>query len=268
MLASKLGDVTLQMFRADLMEGSLMGALQHRPEGFDAIGVRHAVNVLGDRVLDAFMRVGDALVSRCVVGVNHGVRLGILGHKVLQGILVGVLDYAGVDLVRRPVFRANHRRHVHRATPGGFSPLGVRLVFALSAEITFVKLDRTIERAFAFPAPGFPNALHHEPRRRLRNADVTLQFHGRNRLERGQAQVNGNRPFPHRDFRRLHGGSRLHREVGPAIGAPIGHILVRGFAGTDRAAFGAMAAVRPNHRLEPFGRGFLSREHVHQLDDG
>ena len=85
MLAREFGDVALQMLRTDLVERSLVSAFQHRPERLDAVGVRHAVDVLGNRVLDALMRVRDAFVGRRVVGVDHSARLGILGDEAVQG---------------------------------------------------------------------------------------------------------------------------------------------------------------------------------------
>ena len=139
----------MQMLRADLVERSLVSAFQHRPERLDAVGVRHAVDVLGNRVLDALMRVRDAFVGRRVVGVDHSARLGILGDEAVQGILVRALDHAGVDLVGGPILRADHRRHVHRAASGGFGPLGVRLVLALAAKVGLVELYWAVERAFA-----------------------------------------------------------------------------------------------------------------------
>ena len=269
MFAREFGDVALQMLRADLVERSLVSAFQHRPERLDAVGARHAVDVLGNRVLDALMRVRDAFVGRRVVGVDHSARLGILGDEAVQGILVRALDHAGVDLVGGPILRADHRRHVHRAASGGFGPLGVRLVLALAAKVGLVELYWAVERAFAVTvSPSLTYAVQHEPRRRLGDTDIAFQLHGRDRFKVGQAEVNRNRPLAHRDFRPLHGGARLDAEIGPAIRAPIRHLGMAGFTGAERSAFGAVATVRPDHRFKPRGRRFLGREHVHQLNDG
>ena len=54
-----------------------------RPKALDPVGVRHAIDVFADGVLDALMRVGDAFGGCGVIGVDHRVRLGILGHEVL-----------------------------------------------------------------------------------------------------------------------------------------------------------------------------------------
>ena len=245
-----------------------MSAFQHRPERLDAVGVRHAVDVLADRVLHRLVRVGNALVSRCVVGVNRGIRRSIVGDEVLQHALVRTLDHAGVDLVGCPILRADDRHHVHRAAARRRLAFGVRHVLALPADIGFVKLNRPVERPRAIAAPGFPDTVENEPRRRLRYTDVAFQLHRRNRLEGGQAQVDRDPPLPKRDFRPLHGGARLDAEVGPAIRAPIGHLGMAGFTGAERSAFGAVATVRPDHRFKPLRGGFLARKQVHQLDDG
>ena len=52
-----------------------------------------------------------------------------------------------------------------------------------------------------------------------------------------------------------------------AARALMGHLLVRGFSGAERTAFRAIATVLLDDRLEPLRRGFLGREHVHQLKD-
>ena len=93
----------MQMLRADLVEGSFVRSLEHRPKGLDAVSVRHAVDVLADRVLHALMRVRNPFVGCRVIGVDHGVRPGVLGYEILQRALVRALDHAGVDLVGRPV---------------------------------------------------------------------------------------------------------------------------------------------------------------------
>ncbi len=250
------------------MESSLMSALQHRPERLDAVGMGHAVHVLADRVLDAFMRVRNALVGYGVIGIDNRVRLGIFGHEALQRFSVGVLDHLGVNLVRGAVLRADYRHHVHRAAARRRLALGVRHVLALPANIGFVKFDRPVERALAIVRPGFPDAMQHEPCRRLGNAKIAFQLHGRNRLEVCQAKVNSYSPLAQRYFRPLHGRTGLDAEVGAAIRTPIRHLDMRGFAGSNRSAFRAMATIRPDDGFKPRGRRFLGREHVHQLDDG
>ena len=87
MLARKFGDVALQVFRADFMKRAFVRSLEHGPKGLDAVCVRHAVDVLADAVLHALMRVRYPFVGRRVIGVDHGVRPGVLGYEILQRAL-------------------------------------------------------------------------------------------------------------------------------------------------------------------------------------
>ena len=47
-------------------------ALEHRPEGLNAVRVSHVADVLTDGVLDRFVRVGDALVGDRFIRVDRG----------------------------------------------------------------------------------------------------------------------------------------------------------------------------------------------------
>ena len=69
-LASKLVDVPLQMLWGNLVEGSLVRPLQHGPEALNPVGMRHAVDVFGNAVLDRFVRVGDAFICRRIIGID------------------------------------------------------------------------------------------------------------------------------------------------------------------------------------------------------
>ena len=50
MASGELLHVAVQMLRAELVEGALVGAFQHRPQGFDAVGVHVTFDVLLQRV--------------------------------------------------------------------------------------------------------------------------------------------------------------------------------------------------------------------------
>ena len=69
--ARELGDVALQMLRADLVERALVRPFQHRPVRLNAVRVRHAADVLTDRVLDGLVVEGDAVVGGRIVGVDR-----------------------------------------------------------------------------------------------------------------------------------------------------------------------------------------------------
>ena len=249
-----------------------MRPFQHRPKGLDAVGVRLTPDIFGDRVIDGLMlEFRHPSVGRRVICVDRRARLGVLADKALQHLAVRPTHDLGPDLVAVAILDADHRRLPDRATALVHRlALCLRHVPALAAEIGLVHFHRTVELVVVIFRPGFPDTVKHEPRGRLRHADVALQFHGRNRLEVRQAQVDRNRPLPQRDIRPRYRRARADGEVGPAIGAPVGHRLgVRNLAGARRSALAAVPfAVRPDRRLEPLGRGLLGREHVHQLNDG
>ena len=221
-------------------------------------------------MLDALVLVLDALIGRRVIGVDYGVRLGILSYETLQCALVRALDYLGVNPVGRQVFRADDRHHVHRATARRCLALGVRHVLALPANIGFVEFYRAVKGAFAVAGPCFPNTMQHGPRGGLRHTDIPVELHAGNALEARQAKVYCDDPFAKRDVRARDRRSGANTEIRPAIGAPIGHGLrVRNLAGPGASALPAMAfAVRPYDRLKPIRGGSLGREHVHELDQG
>ena len=93
--------------------------------------------------------------------------------------------------------------------------------------------------------------VRHEPRRRLRNADVAMQLHGRNRLQACEERMDGDGPLAERDLRPMHGGPRPDAEAGSAIRAPTGHPGVTGFPPLQGTAFCAVPALRPDPALEP-----------------
>ena len=159
MLAFELVDVALQMLRRNLVKGSLVRPLEHGPERLDSIHVRHAVNVLADRVLERLVRVRDAFVGHRIVRVDRRVRVRHFVHEALQRGLVGRADNPCLNLVGGAALRADHGRHVHRTPPLEFLAFGVRFVPALAAEMRCVKFHRTSERTAVLVAgPCFPDS--------------------------------------------------------------------------------------------------------------
>ena len=259
----------MKVLRTDLVKRPVEGSLYHGPQGLDPVGVGHAVDVLGNRVLDGFVGIGNALIGGCIVCVYHGVRVGHVVHEALQRGPVGGFNDLRCDLVGGTALGPYNRRHVDGTATLKPLALRIRLVLALSTHVCFVKLNRVVERAVAvITAPCFSNARHHEPCGRLGNADVPAQLHRGHGLEVRHAQVDGDGPLAKRDLRPLHRGLGLDREVTPAVAAPVRHVSVTRLARVLRPALRAMATVRPNDGLKPFRRGFFGREHVYHLNDG
>lgn len=275
-LAGEFGDVALRVLRADLVEHAVVGAFQHESEALHAVCVGLSADVLDDRVVDAL--VGEIsrqpLVGRRLVIVDDRAGLGVLADKALQHLAVHAPDDSGPGFAAIPVVDADHHRLVDQAAPelglADRAALRVRLVLALAAHIGLVDLNRACEILVIIVRPGLPDAVQHGRRRRLLHADVAGQLHARHSLEPNQAQIYRNGPLPQRDIRPRYWRAGADGEVGQAIRAPVGHRLrVRNLARAGRSALLAVPlAVWPDHRLEPLRRGFLGREHLHQLDDG
>ena len=271
-LAGKLPNVPIKMLRADLVERAGVRPLQHRPERLNPVRVSLPADVFGDGVTDRFMLPLDAPVGRSVIGVDRGIFLGVFLDEILQRLGIGLGNDLGADLVRVPVLHADDRRLTDRAPARArqFLPLGVAHVLPLAAHVGLVDLHRAVKGLFvAIFAPRLADAMQHEPRRALRDANIPMQLHAGDGLEGRDAQVDRDGPLAQRDVRPRHRRAGADGEVGAAALAPVGHRLgVRDFLRLGAAALRAVATIFPNDRLEPLCGGFLGREHVHQLHDG
>ena len=270
MLAREFGDVALQMLRTDLVEGAFVRPLEHAPERLYAVGMGHAIHVLADRVIDRLMlELGHPVVCSGFIRVEDRTRLDVLPDEALEGLAVRGADHLGPDFVALPVLHANNRRLSNRSPAHEFLALGLAHVPALPADIGFVNLNRPVKLVVAILGPCLPDTVQHEPSRFLRNPEVPVQLHGRNRLQVGQAKVDRNRPLAHRHIRARDRRPGADGEVGPAVLAPVGHRLrVRNFACPRATTLRTVAPVRPNRALEPRRGRFLARKQVHQLNDG
>ena len=83
MPSGKLVDVAVQVLPADFVERALVSALEHGPEGFDAVRVHVAPDVLGGTMLDRLMPECMSKVPVCpvIVCVNCFAGLHGLEHE-------------------------------------------------------------------------------------------------------------------------------------------------------------------------------------------
>ena len=244
------------------MKRAFVRPLEHRPEGLDPVRVRLSFYVLGNGMADRLV-VRQARVSAVVVGIHLRARLGPISDEVLERIAVRARNYGGAHAVGRAVLRAHDGSFADRpATSVQFLASVFVLLFA--AEIGFVDFDRATERFPVGPAPRFTNAVQHEPSRRLGDPDIPMQLHARNALKASEAKVDRNGPLAQRDIRPGYRRSRAHREVTPAVGAPVRHRLrVRDFAGSEASALTAAPLAVPDDVFEPKSGRLFGREHVH-----
>ena len=124
------------------------------------------------------------------------------------------------------------------------------------------------ERGIVFVVERFTDALEHEPRRLLSDADVSVELHAGNALQGCEVQVYRPRPLAERDFGCFEQCAGANAEILAAVGAPVGHLhmgrLDRAFA----VASWASPTVWPHLRFEPNPRAFIVREHVPELWHG
>ena len=65
-----------------------MSPLEHGPEALDSIGVRHAIHVLADGVIDRLMlELGHSVVGSGFIRVEDRTRLDVLPDEALEGLL-------------------------------------------------------------------------------------------------------------------------------------------------------------------------------------
>ena len=222
-------------------------------------------------MLDRLMVPWEPLVGARLVRVDLRLGVRVLDHEALEGGLGGIGHHLGGDMVGVAVLDANHGRLPHRA-PAGVGQLGtsrVAHVLALAAHVRLIGLDRPLERnpVARLRHPRFADAMEHEPSGLLADLEVSVQFHGRDGLEAGEAQVDGYGPLAKRNVRARERGARLDREVTSAVRTPVRHRLVAGLAGARTAALPAASTVRPDHGLDPFPCRVFAREHVHDFDE-
>ena len=95
-----------------------------------------------------------------------------------------------------------------------------------------------------------------------------MQFHTGHGFEARQAEINRNRPFPHRDIGPRHQRSCPHTEIRAAICAPVRHRFgIRNFFGVCAAAMSAAAlTIWPDAIFKPLNRRFIRRKHIHHFN--
>ena len=261
-------NVALQVFRADLVEGALVSALQHAPEALNAVGVRHSVDVFTNAMADGLVIEGQPVIAAAFIGVDCGARGRMRGHEAMQGDLGCVGDHFAAYGASSAILGACDSRLADAAASHPHLLRAVLVLFQ-TADIGLIHFNRTIERTIAIARPRFPDTVEHEPRGALRDANVSMQLHGRNTLERSQAQVDRDGPLAQRDVGPGNRSASADGEVGAAVRAPIGHGLrVRNLASADATALPAAALAVPNHILKPLRCSLFGRKHVHELDHG
>ena len=110
MPACELHRVAVKMLEAHLVVNALVAALEHRPEGFDSVGMRLAVHVLFNAMPDGLMVIvlAEISVSDVFVGVDGCAILDRVAHEAFKVLGIDVLDTLYADTASNAVFRTDH----------------------------------------------------------------------------------------------------------------------------------------------------------------
>ena len=106
----------MQVLPRHLVERAAVGSLEHRSEGFDAVGVRHSPDVFADSVIDRLViELRHPSVCRCIVRVDGRSGLDMLADEALEGRKLGP-DHAGRYLASF-AWRYNRRYQLETMIP-------------------------------------------------------------------------------------------------------------------------------------------------------
>ena len=128
----ELSHVAVQVLPADLVERAHIGAVERGPEGFQAVGVGHAANVLADAMVDAIPCAVHPVVGTGLVGVDGSFVCCVLLDEGFESELLGVGGHLCADLVGLPVLEAEDGYLVHSSA--AFMSVG-RLPGAMPAPV-------------------------------------------------------------------------------------------------------------------------------------
>ena len=267
MPADELPDVAVKVLLADLVERPLVRPLERRPEGFDPIRIRHAVDVLPDAVPNGFevVDVFQAGIRFVVVRVEGSAKQHVVQYEIMQRLGFRVGNDLGFDLAGGPIPCADNNRLAYAAAPCMEFLVGV-LVGFLAADVRLVYLNRPGEHCFI--TEELPHPLNQEPCAFLRHAQLAVNLHAGHSLEARYRHVDHDSPLTECDMTGLHDRPFAYGKILAASLAPVRHRLVpRCFRVVRRSAFRASRADRPADGFDPQAGRFLIGKHVHDLED-
>ena len=156
--------------------------LQPRPKPLKAVDVAVAVHIFSGSVVDRLMlKTGlvQTVVGRQLVAVDRAALLNVLFDNRMQRLFANVLD----NLRHYIAVAFQHPEHDRLAR----SPTPALAARALAAHIGLVNLDGPAQRPLAVRLGHvLTDLVSHAQGRWVRNAELSLQFFGRNAMARGR----------------------------------------------------------------------------------
>jgi len=240
----KLVNVTTKMFFAGVVIDANQAALKHSENALNRVG-RYAIpRVLAVAVIDRFMfekQSAHSGIGKMFVGVQSGTNFDILHDHVLDRLRISRLD---LEALGPPAafFHTEYGRLATCAT-ADIHLLGFVFIGLKTADISFVDFDDALQfRKIA--AASLTDAMQHEPRRPLPDADLFRQLQAGNSLAGGQQQIHDVKPLVQRNVAALEYSARAHGKVLLALIAPKEASLARCNA-LAKAADRARRTIRP-----------------------
>ena len=170
--SGELVDISVQMLDTHAMVGSHVAAFEHRPEALDAVGVNLTSDVLEVPVIDPIVRAMNTEVAGVSVRVDDGALGGAIFHEFRQRSSGQVGYHLCAHPVGGPILDPDDRCFAGAAPSLGFAGLAW-----FAADVDFIDFDGSFEDFGGFFVPPFAQALSHEPSRRLRDFEVSMQLH-------------------------------------------------------------------------------------------
>ena len=141
MARGELNDIAAKVLAAHVVAGAVIAPLEHRPEGFDPVGVGHAVHILADTVLDGLMLERHPPIPAVIVCVDCRPLGSVIADKLLKRPGVRPAYHGGIHAVGLAVLGA-HNDRLADTTPAGAELLVSVLVLLLAADASLIDFNR------------------------------------------------------------------------------------------------------------------------------
>lgn len=261
--------VASKMFGADMMKGSIDSALEHGPNGFNAVSAGRASRVFASRMIDGLVTKKQTIES----AENH-VIVGIELRSDFNLIVDFLCDGLDSSFAHRGKDRASvtfpHPKHSSftDSTATHAELLMLMLVRFLATYETLVKFYDAFQFGDNFRlAASLAEPMQNEPRGFLRDTYLFRKLKATDALPRCYEQVYGVQPLVKRDFAPLENGSGADGE--DESDTSLTAVIARSDPGVHAIlslAFWADWAIRPQTRLQIEPRRFLIGKGLEKLE--
>ncbi len=264
----ELVNVAMEMLLRNLMIDAVHSALEHSPDGFNAVRAHAVLGVDSSRVIDRFVpkeQTVKADVSGRFVRKDRGTYFDVGMDSRLQRGHVGSLN--------------RHRYGTSAALPKSYDgsladaptsslELFVFVLVALfPADEALIHFDNAAQLVKIIArAACLAQTLQHEPCRLLGNANLLAELQAGDALACGYEQIHRVEPFVQGDVAALEDRPCANREIERTGIATIEANLGLLPDALTALALGAKRPVRPEARFEVQSRRLSGREHLEQLE--